>query len=189
VPVDHGGALTFARLLAALHPDPEQAALAYEHLRRALIRFFEWRAAQPADECADVTLERLEQKLSEADRIGDVQAYAYGIARLVSLERLRRPVPFTLDTARHIPTDLREREAGSSELEGCFHRCLEQLAEEARTLLMQYYEHDGRARIEARRRLAAMLGISDNALRIRVQRLRDRLEACVSDCVRGGTRR
>ena len=33
----------FARLLGSLHPDPDQAAPEYERLRRALVKFFDWR--------------------------------------------------------------------------------------------------------------------------------------------------
>ena len=73
VPVDRpeGG---FARLLSALDPDPDRAGRAYEHLRRALIRFFECRNAHPADECADITLDRLERKLAKAAPILDAHA-------------------------------------------------------------------------------------------------------------------
>src|SRR4030095_506953 len=43
----------FARLLARLHSDPEQAACEFERLRRPLGRFFDWPFAWPPEECAD----------------------------------------------------------------------------------------------------------------------------------------
>jgi hypothetical protein len=52
-------AAALARLLARLDPDAERAPLEFERLRRALIRFFDWRGAWPPDECADETLDRL----------------------------------------------------------------------------------------------------------------------------------
>jgi len=46
-----------------------------------------------------------------------------------------------------------------------------------------YYEGERTEKISNRRRLAATLVLSENALRSRVQRLRDRLEQCVQVCV------
>ena len=56
------------------------------------------------------------------------------------------------------------------------------MREESRTLLLRYYEGERQAKISNRQRLASLLGVSDNALRSRVQRLRDRLEQCVQGC-------
>jgi DNA-directed RNA polymerase specialized sigma24 family protein len=174
----------FARLLAALNPDVDRAGDAYEHLRRALIRFFEWRDVHPADECADITLDRLERKLGDTTPILDVQAFAYGIARMVMFERLRRPVALPLEEAANIraPEEATgdQREAA---VRDCFEDCLERLPQDSQRLVLRYYEQQGRARIEARRALAGTLGLTENALRIRVQRLRDRLEACIGTCL------
>ena len=43
----------FTRLLERLHADPEQAGHEYERLRRALVKFFDWRGVPVPDECAD----------------------------------------------------------------------------------------------------------------------------------------
>src|SRR5262245_25213379 len=51
--IDRAG---FARLLTRLDADADRAADAYEHLRRALERYFEWHGAWSADECADETI-------------------------------------------------------------------------------------------------------------------------------------
>jgi DNA-directed RNA polymerase specialized sigma24 family protein len=177
----------FARLLAALHPETDSAGHAYEHLRRALIRFFESRDVHPADECTDITLERLERKLGDPTPIVDVHAFAYGIARLVMFERFRRPIAFPLHDAGDIraPEVLGPADQREAEVRSCFDECLTRLPQDSQSLVLRYYEQEGRARIEARRALASTLGLSDNALRIRVQRLRDRLEACVGTCLAG----
>jgi len=57
--------------------------------------------------------------------------------------------------------------------------CLQELPLESRQLVLQYYKEDKQQNIDARAALAARLGIPLNALRSRVQRLRDRLEHCV----------
>src|SRR6185295_6096769 len=96
---DDKGSITapgFARLLARLHSDVEQAGQEYERLRRALVKFFDWRGALSPDECADETLDRLARKL-EQTTVDDVGNYAHGIARLVLLERRRQPAFASLD--------------------------------------------------------------------------------------------
>jgi hypothetical protein len=54
-------------------------------------------------------------------------------------------------------------------------------------MLLRYYEHEGGARIRARHAQAAGLGLAPGALRIRLHRLRTRLEACVNACLALGT--
>lgn len=173
-----------ALLLERLHPDLEEAGREYERLRTRLVRFFEWRGAALADECADETLDRLARKI-EATQVIDVQKYVFGIARLVLLEHRRAPMPSSIEDAS--PAALAALatppvEPAAPGFQECFDRCLAQLPEEGRQLLLEYYVGDGQAKIANRRRLAASLGVSDNALRSRVQRLRDTLERGVMHC-------
>jgi DNA-directed RNA polymerase specialized sigma24 family protein len=65
----------------------------------------------------------------------------------------------------------------------CFDRCLAELPADSRSLMLRYYEGERSDKISNRRRLAAALAVSESALRSRVQRLRDRLEQCVQECV------
>jgi DNA-directed RNA polymerase specialized sigma24 family protein len=172
-----------ARLLARLHADVGQAGQEYERLRRALVKFFDWRGALAPDECADETIDRLARKLDETT-VDDVRNYAHGIARMVLLERRREPLFASIDedpAATSVPeaeaSDERER------LHECFERCLAEIPDDGRSLVLRYYEGERFVKIANRRRLGAALGLSDNALRSRVQRLRDRLEHCVCACV------
>jgi len=173
-----------ARLLARLDADPDRGAAAYEHLRRALTQFFDWRGAWPPDECADDTLDRLARRLEEGVEIGDLRDYAHGIARLVFLERQRHPRSAPLDDAPDTGTF---SDPGSNADEDrrveCFDRCLDKTAADSRLLVLRYYEGERRAKIANRRRLALELGLSENALRSRVQRVRNGLERCVHDCI------
>src|SRR5437660_11378605 len=104
-----------ARLLARLDPEMEGAARAYEELRRALVKFFECRGARPSDECADEALDRLARRLAEDTRIIDVRKYAHGIARLVLLERHRRPSLASLDGVKHLAAGTAAPEDGDDE--------------------------------------------------------------------------
>ena len=180
-PFDLARMAHFGRFLERLHPDSEQAAHEYERLRRALVKFFDWRGAPAPDECADEVLDRLAQKL-EQTAVQDIRKYVYGIARLVALERRRAPAFASIDDVPQIKLAASAPVEGNSRLHDCFDRCLAQLSEESRSLLLRYYEGERRAKIANRRRLASMFGLTENALRSRVQRLRDRLEQCVHAC-------
>ena len=170
-----------ARLLVRLAPDRERAGREYERLRRTLIKFFDWRGASPADECADETLDRLARKLRDT-AVNDLWHYAHGIARLVLLERSRQPAMSPIADAEHavaFESDLASDDGG---LHDCFDRCLAALSAESRALILGYYQGEQSEKISNRRRLAASLGLSENALRSRVQRVRNRLERCLRGC-------
>ena len=174
----------FNRLLQRLGPDADEAATQYERLRATLEKFFDWHGAWPPEECADETLDRLTRKLESEIEIVDVRSYALGVARLVLLEWQRRPA--TLSSAdRPEIADLSAQVALEDEdepLRTCFDRCLAALPADSRTMVLEYDVAERRAKIDNRRRLAQMFGVSESALRNRVQRVRDRLERCVHSC-------
>lgn len=168
----------FALLLQRLGDDPERGGEGYESLRRALLRFFDWRGAPAPDVCADETLDRLARRLEEDASIEDVRGFAHGIARLVLLEQWRRPREL-LSGEPDERLSAPEPSPDEDPREACFERCLAELPEDARALILGYYAAEGRLKIDGRKSLAAALGVSDTALRNRAQRLRDRLERCI----------
>lgn len=175
----------FAGLLARLCANREQAGIEYERLRRALVKFFDWRNAWPADECADECLDRLARRLAEPAPIVDVKQFAYGIARHVLLEHRRRPSSVSLDQApvfSMATSSVLGSAPGEDPRQTCFDRCLAALTEDQRVLLLGYYEGERDRKIANRRRIAAELQLSEGALRSRVQRLRDGLQSCVDSC-------
>jgi hypothetical protein len=172
-------AAQLARLLARLDPDPNRAAEAYESLRRALVRFFDWRGASTPDLCADDTIDRLARRLDET-AVNDVRSYAHGVARLVLLEHQRQPAFESLGNS-DLPATLPDSD--DEDIQHCFERCLDRLAPSDRELAVAYYEGERSSRIANRRRLAQARGLSENALRLRVGRLRDQLERCIEQCL------
>lgn len=50
-------------------------------------------------------------------------------------------------------------------------------------MMLTYYQGKERVRINNRKLLAETLGVPMNGLRIRVHRLREKLEACLVDCL------
>jgi RNA polymerase sigma factor (sigma-70 family) len=181
----------FVRLLGRLGDDEEQAAQKYEDLRHTLIRSFEWRGAPFPEEHADETFNRLARKLDEGVEIRNVNEYAYTVARLVWLEALKgntkRNTP--LDEIAHEPValDTSNEKAEKETRLNCLDDCLEVLPVENRELIMEYYVDEKRGRIDRRRDLAERLGLRRDALANRAQRLRDKLEQCVTRCLKKKT--
>lgn len=174
---------SFGLLIERLDADPDRAAEEYERLRRSLVRFFDWRGAWPADECADATIDRLCRRLEDGTAVDDLRAFARGIARMLLHERQRGPAFSPIDEAKALPIEPGPEDGPAEQRHACFDRCLDALPADSRALVLDYYQGDRSDKIANRRRLAAAAGLSDNPLRSRVQRIRDRLERCVRDCV------
>jgi len=177
----------FAKFLACLDPDKERAGETYEMLRLKLMKFFDWRGAHFPEECVDETFNRVARKLESGESIRDVATYSHGVARMVLLEALRSPENKSLSL-----DDLSETGATSPAPEeadvrrDCFERCLSDLPPESRLLILEYYRDERRSKIDNRLSLAMTLGIPIDALRSRAQRVRNRLEKCISLCTQQG---
>ena len=120
--------------------------------------------------------------------IRNLNEYTYTVARLVWLEALKgghkRHTP--LDEIEHEPmAPDRSREIAEKELRlSCLDDCLDALPAESRDLIMDYYVDERRGRIDRRRELAERLRLRRDALANRSQRLRDKLEQCVTRCLK-----
>lgn len=181
-----GPGLDFERLLGLFGSEREAAAVEYEAVRRRLVRFFAWRDCPAPEECVDLTLDRVARKLAEGQLVGEGQGvrYVFGVARYVAREAQAGRTPASrlapLGAAHEFMSppgdgDGTERERRLAALD----TCLERLPAEARGLILRYYVGEQRVRIDERRGLAATLGLSPRALRLRVHRLRQQLERCL----------
>jgi DNA-directed RNA polymerase specialized sigma24 family protein len=177
----------FEKLLSKLNPDRERAGEEYELLRLKLLEYFRSRACQCAEELADETLNRLAKKNMEGEEIRDVLRYTHGLAHWVWMEFLRkpgaRPVSFEdLPVAPFVlPTSILQKER-----EACFHYCLRALPARDRELVVEYWDHRKQTNREARRELAERMQITMIAMRIRISRIKDKLEACFYNCLENG---
>lgn len=174
----------FDTLLARLDADRDVAGLRFEELRRRLVRFFDWRGAQAPDECADITLDRLAAKLDDGVDVSSLHAYTFAIARLVHLEQARHPDARAVSLAVMPEAALSSRPSDPTTWQDCLDEALRALPEDQRRLILRYYSHAGGAKVRDHAQLADELGITVSALRNRAQRVRDRLERAVADCVR-----
>jgi DNA-directed RNA polymerase specialized sigma24 family protein len=172
---------SFDAFLGNLDSDRELAGQKYEAIRTRLVKFFEWRACQFADDLADRTLDRVVRKVDSGEQINDYFNYTYAVARLVYMENLRQEnkqqavinnLPVKIDPPDENPQL------------NCLESCLEKLTEKSRAMILHYYRDDKQAKIDYRKKLAETFGISLNALRIKTLRIRTRLEECVFKCLK-----
>jgi RNA polymerase sigma factor (sigma-70 family) len=173
-------------LLAWLDTDRDRAAGKYEQIRQRLIKFFTCRGRHDAEELTDETIDRVTIKVPEVarDYVGDPIRYFHGVARKVLLEALRRKPPQPPDEQ---PTPEEAEEAEEAErVYACLERCMEGVMSASGKLVLEYYQDDRRAKIDHRKEMAARLGIAQNALRIRVHRIKATLEKCVLACLAEG---
>lgn len=175
----------FEKLLSALDADTERAGEKYLALQKNLTRFFEVRGLITAQEAADEVINRLARKLESVGELENVNAYALGIARLVALELRRSPLQKTSNELPEIGVSPADPEPVEKDRKlDCLEKCLGELPEESRELIVGYYKGEKRAKIENRARLARNLNASPNALRNRAVRLRHKLENCIKNCLK-----
>lgn len=171
------------RLMLRLDPNPAIAGEKYEHLRRALLKFFRWHGESEAEAAVDETFDRLAHRLEDGQTIDDVPTFAYGVARFVRLERRRTAAALSVTRDETLVNRIAAVSPDAEDLlAACLETCLNRLPADERALIVGYYVGEGRPKIDHRARLARALGLSDNALRHRVQRLREQLKACATRC-------
>jgi len=152
-------------------------------LRTRLVKFFEWRACQFADDLADETLDRVARKIDSGEQINDYVNYAYGVARLLYLETVKKQIKEQAVVINMPMKNSTEDDEEDPQL-NCLERCLQTLSENSRTLILHYYRDDKQAKIDYRKKLAEKFEISTNALRIKTLRIRTKLEECVFKCLK-----
>ncbi len=171
-------------LLSCLDEDRERAGEKYETLRRGLVTFFEWRGCVFADQHADETIDRAARKMAQGEEIRNIHSYLVAVARFVYLEVAKeqekantalRQIPQNSATQQLQPEDVRL---------DCVRACLQSLPAQSYRLLMDYYQGQTRAKIDSRKRMAENSGISSHTLRMRLHRIRLKLEECAMDCIR-----
>jgi DNA-directed RNA polymerase specialized sigma24 family protein len=180
-------------LLERLIPGPEgdfgEGGAEYVLLQRRLIVFFESHGALLAEDLADQTLDRVMRILDEGEReIEDIRRFTLGVARNILRETWKKPHQEPLpESLANQPSPITNPSTDDSDLAElryqCCQKCLaESFSERDRSLLIGYYQSEGRAKIERHKALARELGVSENALRIRACRLRAKLEERINEC-------
>jgi DNA-directed RNA polymerase specialized sigma24 family protein len=173
----------FDKLLTLIDADRERAADKYVNLYSKLTKFFEWRGCTLPDMYADETINRVTRKIEQGAVITNLHGFLYGVAKNVVVEALRAQdkEQKKLVELAHIKRAQPTTHEPDCRL-ACIEACLQKLPADGRELLLAYYRTDN-SKLEHRQALARRQGISLNALRVRVCRLRVLLERHVTACL------
>ncbi len=179
-------------LLDRLGPDRAEAWVAYDRLRRKLAKFFEWNRCQDAEELACQALDRIAMR-PDVGQLRSIPEFAVGVARNMckerrAMERRIGSVEDFPDGAESLidPNSRGEHIADRLDLAprlDCLQRSLARLNERDRIMAIEYYNAEGIKQHVKRRLLALRYGFTANALRVHMNRLRERLERDVTQCL------
>jgi len=174
----------FDKLLVAFDLDRDTAGRKYLEIRNNLTRFFQWRGCSFPEDHADETINRIAKRVAEGEAILNHSGYAMGVARLLLLEinKGRQREQSALAEIGAAPDVYVPEDDDESRLT-CLRSCLQTLSPDNRELILQYYQGEKGEKIENRKKLLDRLGIPVNTLRMRALRLRERLQACVEECL------
>jgi DNA-directed RNA polymerase specialized sigma24 family protein len=180
------------RLLMRLDSEPANAWEKYRSLRCRLVKFFECNQCPFPEELADEALDRVARKPQE-EVIRDVAEFVIGVARNLRLESYKKS---------QRETHIEDRPGGQESLADprdheqeivakldhqssltCLRECLGNLKSADRALALDYYSAQEEKQKVHRQKLASAAGITMIALRVRANRLREKLELCVSNCL------
>jgi RNA polymerase sigma factor (sigma-70 family) len=170
----------FATFLAFLSADIDEAANEYERLRFRLTTFFAHRNCLFAEDLTDETINRVALKIGE-EHIENKLAYFFGVARNVFLESLRKERRHEnvdeLSIAAAPPADEEDRKGQFLD------KCLSELPEDNRRLILDYMSQEKQAKIDLHKRLAESLNMTQTALRMKVVRIKQKLKLCLQECM------
>src|SRR5215469_6945895 len=155
----------------------------YTELRQRLVKYFDWRGCADPEDLADETITRATRRIGEGAVSGAtspsdngaplpsgsdaILPYCYGIAKWVLKEyRHRASKTDPLGELAEDTGAVDSRQTIDTRL--ALEQCLKKLAPRHAALLVSYYLYD-------REQLAEQLGISANALRVRVFRIIEEL--------------
>lgn len=184
-----------AGLLTFLDADPERAALEYERLRQRLMKLFRWRGCLAFEEYTDETVDRVARMIASGAPIQTSNRYAlfHGVAMNLIREHWRESERQRKAIDRMPPSQnphhpeqvLAERDTAirSEARLRCLQRCLQTLPAASLSLIRRYYAEGDVLDKEQRKQIAAELGISASALRVRAHRIRSDVTQCVGRCL------
>jgi RNA polymerase sigma factor (sigma-70 family) len=182
-------------LLLRFDADLQLAGEKYELMRRQLIKYFECRGCNTARELTDESINRVTRKISEGENIPQhsLSSYFYGVAHNVLREWRIHPEKYAISIDDlDVAPQLREssglkqlppqQEKSMDVMLDCLDRCIEELPNEEQQIILQYYSGEFGTKIDNRKKIAERIGTNINNLRIRVYRIREKLERCVRLC-------
>ncbi len=177
------------RFLKWLDPDTEKAAQTYETIRRRMIVLFTKRGCHLSEDLADEAFNRVMRRLRNTTEgiPGTPVAYLTTVAKHLYLEYVDERTgiePMTdsdhssfLSVESGNPGDFDDR------IFECLEHCLGKVSPSNRKQILDYYSENKRAKIDTRKQIATGGGLTSNALRIQMCRIRKTLRQCLDDCL------
>jgi len=169
----------FEKLLAWLDSNPDEAGRTFNLIHSRLIKVFASRGCVDAETLADEVTNRVSVRIDTVIKnYSDPLRCCLGFLDNVHREYMRDQVKQSTakEPPHPRPTEELEKE------DNCLRQCLEKLAQPERYLFENYFHGEKRDRIRHRKKLAAELLITMNALRIRAHHLRKQMHQCIIAC-------
>ena len=169
----------FAKLLAWLNSDSDEAGRMFTLIHSRLIRVFAARGCVDAEALADEVINRVAVRIDKViTSYSDPLRCCLGFVEFVYQEYQREEQKrLTVIELQHRSTEELERE------DGCLTECLGSLPDSERDLLVRYFWGEKRARINRRKQLAVELALTANALRLRAYKLKKEMHQCLVACL------
>ncbi len=180
----------FDKLLLVLGSFADDSAVEYENIRQKLTRFFTFHglSEEHADKVIDIVARKIAEENLELDK--NYHRYFSMVARNHlkdfwkskenKIERIDDELPSKIPFVN--PAEIERENEERLEKERrliCLKKCLGELPKDDAKMIEQYY-----ADKNGRENLTRHLGITKNLLRVRILRLKNRLENCIVECVK-----
>lgn len=175
----------FNFFLSSLSSDRDTAEKKLKDIRRRLVIMLDCRGCHCSEDLAHEAMLRFARRLPNMDPpfAGDPIPYLYTVAYNLYLEYLDKQLPPLPEDFTEIPQPDEDAVKAKEQLHKCLDTCLDGMDLERRELVLDYYRLEKQSKIDFRKSLAEKLGISVNALRIRLHNIRADLEKCIEQCL------
>lgn len=175
----------YEALFEWLGPTRDEGEKKYKEIENRLIRILLKRGCTDPENCVAESIDRVTLKVPEvkATYVGNPLWYFISVARNVHREHLNRMREIPFET---VPDPVIQPEVNLAR--ECLRECLTLLAVDQRNLVLDYHVNIKKAKIDLHRSMAEELGLTTNALRLRIHRLRMALEKCVLTCLNGAAK-
>lgn len=180
------------QVLSWLDENSERAAAAYLDLRRGLMKIFAWNHCSDPEGLTDEVFDRVARKLPGLmdSYQGNPALYFYAVANnLIKEYRKTARSYVSLDGVDRASDDsIADEEETRKTMSDCLDKCLRELSAEKRDLILSYYSKERQEKLLHRAQMARRLGVPIGTLRVRMLRIRTRLEECIEHCLDGKIR-
>jgi DNA-directed RNA polymerase specialized sigma24 family protein len=170
--------------LRLLDPDPRRAAAKYQDLFLRLVKFFEWRQCESPTDLAQETILRVFKKAVSGDvtfTTEDITPYFFAVANFILKEDRRASAAMGVKLPVDECLPAVTVDYNQIDVRHDLRRCLSAVPPDEQLLILRYFAGE-------RETLKRDFGLSDGALRVRVHRIKERLQAMVRPVAPGPRR-